>query len=158
MSRFKDVEHLLRLALVFGVGIIAFAILRTLLVPNSFGEYGHYRGNAIAETAAQPLRFAGHQACEACHSDILEIKNAGKHAGVNCEACHGPASSHAEDPGAVQPPKLSTKILCTRCHEVNGARPKSFPQIVTKEHNAGDLPCETCHQPHSPLLVPGAKP
>ena len=158
MSRFKDAEHLLRVALVFGVGIVAFVVVRALLVPPSFGEYGHYRGNAIAEVAAQPVQFAGHQACEACHSDIVEMKNAGKHAGVNCEACHGPAANHTEDPGTVQPPKLNTASLCVRCHEVNGARPKSFPQIVAKEHNGGDLPCETCHQPHSPLLVPGAKP
>jgi len=158
MSRFKDSEHLLRVALVFGVGIIAFVVVRTLLVPRSFGEFGHYRGNAIAEIAAQPVQFAGHQACEACHSDIVEMKNAGKHAGVNCEACHGALAKHTEDPGTVQPMKLNTAILCVRCHEVNGARPKSFPQIVAKVHNGGDLPCETCHQPHSPLLVPGAKP
>jgi hypothetical protein len=157
MSRFKDAEHLLRVALVFAVGTIAFVIVRAILVPRSFGEYGHYRGNAIMEIAAQPVIFAGHQACETCHSDVAEVKSNGKHAGVNCEACHGALAKHAEDPGAVQPPNLDTAVLCVRCHEVNGARPKSFPQIIAKEHSAG-LPCETCHQPHSPLIGAGAKP
>jgi len=157
MNRFKDAEHLLRVALVFAVGILAFVIVRAVLVPRSFGEYGHYRGNSIAEIAAQPVVFAGHQACEDCHSDIVALKNKGKHVGVNCEACHGALAKHTEDPGSPQPPKLDTAILCVRCHQVNGARPKSFPQVVAEEHSSG-LPCETCHQPHDPLNDAGAKP
>jgi hypothetical protein len=157
MKKFKGAEHLLRVALVFVVAGIVFVVLRAVLVPRSFGEYGHYRGNAISEIASQPIQFAGHQTCEACHTDVLEMKSKGKHAGVNCEACHGALAAHASDPTSVQPPKLDTAVLCVRCHEVNGARPKSFPQIVAQEHNPG-LPCETCHQPHSPLTAPGDKP
>jgi len=157
MRGFKDTEHLLRVAFVFAIGVVVFVLVRAVLVPRSFGEYGHYRGNAITEIAAQPVVFAGHQACETCHSDVIVVKNEGKHAGVNCEACHGALAKHAEDPGTVQPPKLDTAVLCVRCHEMNGARPKDFPQIVAKEHSAG-LPCETCHKPHSPLIAAGAKP
>lgn len=157
MNRFKNTEHLLSLALVFAVGLIAFVFLRTLLVPRSFGQYGHYRGNAIAEIAARPVAFAGHQVCETCHSDVLSVKSQGKHARVNCEACHGALAKHAEDPGEVLPPKLDTAVLCARCHEANGGKPKGFPQIEVAEHSAG-LACETCHQPHSPLNGLGAKP
>jgi Cytochrome c554 and c-prime len=156
MSRFKDAEHLLRVAAVFVVGVVLFFLMRAILVPRSFGQYGHYRGNSIAEIAAQPVAFAGHQSCEACHADVAGVKNAGKHAGVNCEACHGALAQHADDP-SLQPPKLDTAVLCARCHGVNGARPKDFPQIVAEEHSAG-LSCETCHQPHSPAIVAGAKP
>jgi transcription elongation factor Elf1 len=158
MSRFKDAGHLFRVASVFAAGIIVFVAVRAVLVPRSFGEYGHYRGNAITEIAARPVVFAGHQTCETCHSDVTSVKGQGKHGGVNCEACHGALANHAEDPGTIQPPKLNTLVLCVRCHEVNGARPKGFPQIVAKEHNAGELPCETCHQPHSPVIGSGAKP
>jgi len=157
MTRFKDFEHLLRVALVFLVGAVAFVVVRSILVPRSFGEYGHYRGNAIAEIATQPIVFAGHQTCEACHCDVSDLKSKGKHVTVNCEACHGALARHAGDPTTVQPPKLDTAVLCVRCHEINGARPKSFPQIVAKEHSAG-VSCETCHQPHSPLIETGAKP
>jgi hypothetical protein len=157
MNWFKDAEHLVRVALVFVVGIFAFVALRAVLVPRSFGEYGHYRGNAIAEIAAKPIVFAGHQTCETCHVDIATLKSQGKHVSVNCEACHGAQAQHAEDPGTVQPAKLDTAILCVRCHAVNGAKPKSFPQVIASDHSTG-LPCETCHQPHSPLIAPGAKP
>jgi len=153
--KLKDYEHLLRVALVFAIGAIVFVLVRAVLVPRSFGEYGHYRGNAIAEIAAKTPVFAGHQVCETCHTDVATMKNAGKHVTVNCEACHGALANHADDPVTIQPPKLDTAILCVHCHEVNGARPADFPQIVAEEHSAG-LPCETCHQPHSPLPVIGA--
>jgi len=158
MRGLKDAEHLLRVAFVFAVVTIVFVLVRAVLIPRSFGEYGHYRGNAITEIAAQPIVFAGHQTCETCHSDVIAVKNEGKHAGVNCEACHGALATHAENPGTVQPPKLDTAVLCVRCHEVNGARPKDFPQIVANKHDATGLPCETCHQPHSPLIAAGGKP
>ncbi len=151
MSVFKDAGHLFRVGLVFIVGILAFLGIRALLVPKSFGEYGHYRGDALTDLAARPANFAGHQACEDCHSDVLEKKKGGKHARVNCEACHGPQAKHVDDPGSVQPAKLDTAVLCVRCHEANLAKPKNFPQIVSVDHSNG-LPCDTCHQPHSPAI------
>jgi hypothetical protein len=154
MNAFKDAGHLFRLAGVFVAGIVLFLIIRGFLVPKSFGEYGHYRGNAIAELAARPVKFAGHQTCETCHADVLEKKKDGRHAHVNCEACHGPLAGHADDPTSVTPAKLDTAMLCARCHEENAAKPKSFPQVATAEHSTG-LPCDTCHQPHSPAIGAG---
>ena len=86
---FRDAGHLFRLAGVFLAGILLFLVIRRFLVPKSFGEYGHYRGNALSEIAARPINFAGHDTCETCHADVLEKKKDGKHAHVNCEACHG---------------------------------------------------------------------
>jgi hypothetical protein len=151
MQAFKDSGHLFRLAAVFALGTLLFLVMRSFLVPKSFGQYGHYRGNAMAEIAARPVRFAGHQTCETCHADVLDKKKDGKHAHVNCEACHGPQAKHADDPSAVQPPKLDTAILCVRCHEANAAKPKNFPQVASADHSSG-LPCDTCHQPHSPAI------
>ena len=152
MSRFKDAEHLFRVALVFVAGVVVFILVRAVLVPRSFGEYGHYRGAAMAEIAAQPVVFAGHQACETCHPDEAGVKSQGKHAHVNCEACHGPLAKHADDPASVTPPKLDTAVLCARCLEANAAKPKNFPQVVSADQ-AGGLPCDTCHQPHSPAMT-----
>jgi ribosomal protein L37AE/L43A len=151
MNVFRDAGHLFRLAGVFVAGIVLFLVVRGFLVPKSFGQYGHYRGNAITEVAARSIKFAGHQTCETCHADVLERKKDGKHAHVNCEACHGPLAGHADDPTSVTPAKLDTAVLCARCHEENAAKPTSFPQVATADHAAG-LPCDTCHQPHSPAI------
>ena len=151
MSVSKDAGHLFRLAAVFLAGILVFLVIRGFLVPKSFGQYGHYRGNAIADIAARPIKFAGHQTCETCHVDVLDKKSNGKHARVNCEACHGALAAHAEDPTSVKPAKLDTAILCARCHEQNAAKPRNFPQVATADHSTG-LPCDTCHQPHSPAI------
>ena len=155
MANLKDVSHLLRLAGVFLVGFIVFLLLRGVLIPRSFGQYGHYRGAAIAEISARPISFAGHQACESCHSDVLETKAKGKHKGVACEACHGALAKHAEDPTALQPAKLDTAVLCAHCHEANIAKPAGFPQVDTADHSSG-LACNTCHHPHSPVIESGA--
>jgi uncharacterized CHY-type Zn-finger protein len=104
----------------------------------------------MTEIAAHPVKFAGHEACDTCHSDVVDVKNKGKHEQVNCEACHGPLAAHAADP-TITPAKLDTGVLCVRCHEASAAKPKSFPQVSAEEHSSG-VPCETCHQPHSPAV------
>jgi Cytochrome c554 and c-prime len=149
MSIFKDAGHLFRFAGLFVLAFLAFLVIRHYVVPKSFGEYGHYRGAAMGEIAALPVHYAGHQACETCHTDVYDVKKIGKHAHVNCEACHGPLAKHADDPTAVTPPKLDTAVLCVRCHAASAAKPKGFPQVVAADHSNG-LACETCHQPHSP--------
>lgn len=148
---FEDIEHLIRLAVVMAIAVVAFLVLRAAVVPSSFGQYGHYRGAAIAEIAARPIAFAGHDVCGACHTDIVEQKKLGKHAVVSCEACHGALARHGDDPTAVTPTKLDTSVLCSRCHEANSAKPKSFPQVVTADHSGG-IGCDTCHQPHTPKI------
>lgn len=153
MSFMKDAGHLLRFAFLFVIAFVVFLFLRHLVVPKSFGQYGHYRGAAIAEIAARPVHFAGHDTCETCHADVATAKSGGKHLTVNCEACHGALANHANDPASVQPAKLDTATLCIRCHAASAARPKTFPQI-TEDHSGG-LPCETCHKPHSPAIQTG---
>jgi len=148
---FKDIEHLVRLAAVMAVALLAFLILRAVIIPRSFGQYGHYRGAAIAEIAAHPIAFAGHSTCEGCHTDVVALKNQGKHVVVPCEACHGAQARHADDPGSVTPAKLDTSVLCARCHEANSAKPKDFPQVEASSHSGG-VACDTCHQPHKPKI------
>ena len=153
---FKDLEHLIRLAVVMAIALIAFVLLRAAVVPRSFGQYGHYRGAAIGEAASRPIAFAGHDACDTCHSDVVDQKKHSKHVVIACEACHGALAGHVDDPGSVKPATLDTAILCARCHEANSAKPKGFPQVATAEH-AGGLACDTCHQPHSPEIATEGK-
>lgn len=154
MRFFRDAGHLFRFAGLFVIAFLVFWVIRGYVVPKSFGKYGHYRAAAITEIGAHPIKYAGHEACEACHSDESTMKSSGKHAHVNCEACHGPQAAHAADPGSVTPAKLDTATLCVRCHAVSAARSKDFPQVNAEEHSNG-VPCETCHQPHSPAIDAG---
>jgi len=93
--------------------------------------------------------------CFGCHSTASTTDN---HfdpthliAGIACEACHGPNFAHTEDPTTVHAFKPNPATLCVRCHEANSAKPKNFPQVVSKDH-AGDMSCVECHKPHSPQL------
>jgi cytochrome c554/c'-like protein len=146
----RESEHLVRLALVLAAGILIFLVARRAIVPPSFGQYGHFRGDALAEIRARPVSFAGQAACEACHDPIVQTRKEGKHARVACEACHGPLAKHTEDISIV-PQRPNAATLCARCHEAEPAKPKGFPQVVTKEH-AGDASCVACHNPHRPKI------
>ena len=146
----KDIEHLARLAAVMLIVFAAFVIVRTAIVPKSFGQYGHFRGAAIAEIASKPIVHAGHQNCETCHTDVFEKKGQGKHVVIACEACHGGLANHADDP-SIHPTKLEAVVVCSRCHEENSAKPKWFPQVMTADH-ANGLACDSCHQPHTPKI------
>jgi hypothetical protein len=152
MNIFRDAGHLFRFAGLFVLAFIVFLVVRGYVVPKSFGQYGHYRGAAMGEIAAHPVKYAGHEACETCHGDKAEEKGKGKHAHVNCEACHGALAKHAEDPASVTPTKPDTAVLCARCHTATAAKPKGFPQVNPADHSNG-VPCQTCHQPHNPAIV-----
>ena len=156
MSKFRDSAHLIRLAGVFVLGAVAFVALRAAVIPKSFGRYGPYRGDAIREITSRPIAFAGHETCEGCHPDVLEVKSKGVHAHVNCESCHGPLSKHADDPASVRPVKPEVAKLCVRCHSENIAKPSGFPQVDAIEHAQGQA-CNTCHKPHSPGFDAGGK-
>ncbi|HJQ98560.1 MAG TPA: multiheme c-type cytochrome [Candidatus Polarisedimenticolaceae bacterium] len=145
----RDAEHLFRIAGVFVAFGVAFLVARAVLIPEGFGVYGHYRAGALVEARARPLAYAGRAACLDCHDTIGSLKGSGKHAGVGCEACHGPLQAHVADAASVTPEKPDAQSLCTTCHARNLAKPKAFPQIDAD--HAGDVSCLTCHDPHRPL-------
>ncbi|HEX6851019.1 MAG TPA: multiheme c-type cytochrome [Candidatus Polarisedimenticolaceae bacterium] len=149
----RDKEHLFRLALLFVVGIVLFLVVRGLFVPEGFGEIGHYRVGALEDNRDHPLTFAGRAVCADCHGDVVEAKSGGKHAGIGCEACHGPQAAHArsDDPSSAKPEKPDPVNLCLVCHRNNVAKPAGFPRIDPNKHNAG-ASCHDCHAPHNPGL------
>ncbi len=148
-SRFKDREHLLRLVAVAVVGVGVFLLLRAVLVPASFGEFGFYRGAALTEIASAPMHFAGRAACEECHDDVAATRKGSLHEQIGCESCHGPLADHATDPSSVQPELPDARTLCLGCHLTNVARPAAFPQVDPKEHGDDEV-CTSCHDPHHP--------
>lgn len=146
----KDRAHLLRVAAVFGAGLAMFFIVRAVLVPEGFGEYGHYRAPALKDIRATAPSFAGRQACADCHTDVPDALKKGKHAGLGCEACHGALARHVDDQEKQKPVKLDGKKLCLTCHTMNVAKPAKFPQIDPAEHGEGAV-CTSCHVAHDPL-------
>lgn len=149
--RFKDVEHLLRLAGLFLAGVLIFIIVRGALVPDDFGALGHYRAGALASNRDKPVVHAGQAACVGCHVDVAEVRAGSLHAPLGCEGCHGPLGAHASAQDDRKPVRPEGRDLCLRCHAANAGRPAWFRTVVATEH-AGEERCITCHRPHAPAL------
>lgn len=143
-----QIKHLI---VVFAALIALFVGVRFLLVPASFGKYGHYRADSIDEIKKQEPKYVGRDECAACHPEIVKKNASSSHAGVVCQACHGPAAKHIEDPIAVKPDKPRGREFCALCHAKNEATPKDMPQVDFESHNVG-MECFLCHNPHSPKL------
>jgi len=148
----RDREHLVRMAALFAAGVALFVIVRSLLVPEGFGMYGHYRAGALDDVRYQVPVYAGQEACAECHDDVAETRVGGAHAGVACETCHGPLAVHAADPAALEPVLPDAATICLVCHQRGAAKPRAFPQVDAREHAEGEG-CDTCHDPHSPEVL-----
>lgn len=151
MRRFKDVEHLVRLAALFVGGLLVFGIARAQLVPAGFGTLGHFRAGAIDDVRKRPIAYAGQKACADCHVDVVDLRAQARHRSIACESCHGPLATHAADPGQMTPKRPEARPLCVHCHAANTGKPRRYPTVDIKEH-AGDESCATCHKPHNPKL------
>lgn len=149
MRLWKFPDQVVRLAILFAAAITVLIVARSLFVPDTFGELGHYRAAALDTAAAQPVQYAGTTACVECHGDVAEVKGASFHRGLACEVCHGASAEHAADPSASKPKIPRERAACLFCHEFLPSRPTGFPQIIEKVHNPMK-PCADCHHPHDP--------
>jgi len=147
----KIPQQIVSLAILFAILLAGLIVARIILIPKSFGKYGHYRADAVEEIMALDINYAGAQVCEECHDDIAEVKNRSNHRNVSCEVCHGPAVKHTEAPDEYTPGAPRERGYCPLCHGYDPSRPTGFPQIITELHNPGK-PCMTCHNPHNPIL------
>jgi hypothetical protein len=171
-GRFRHYGHVLRVAVLFAIGVGGFLVVRHVLVPSDFGRFGFYRAGALNDVKAKPIGYAGRAACEECHAGTYDppddakkpaadtvITTAGlswpvdkdvdnKHALLNCESCHGPLALHANDPEKTVR-KVGNDHLCLTCHREMPGRPKSQPQVIAGDHGDND-PCISCHKPHRP--------
>lgn len=149
--KFRDVEHLFRLAAIFAFGILAFVIARAQMVPDDFGKLGHYRAGAVDDARARPIQHAGQKACAECHVDVVELRAAARHRNVSCESCHGPLAAHATGVTEEKPKRPDGKTLCVRCHATRTGKPDRYPRVDVKEH-AGEENCLSCHKSHDPRI------
>jgi len=151
-------KHILRALLLFFLGIVGLIVLRSTMQPETWGEFGSYRGASVAEFGLLPVRHGGAESCAPCHEDEFEEHGSGGHATVNCEFCHAAVSSHAmDDEWFAEMPVPETTDLCVTCHGFLVARPADFPQIDVNDHleendaEPGSGVCFECHEPHMPL-------
>jgi cytochrome c553 len=103
-------KHIVRLLVLIAVLAIVAIAAKKFLTPDSFYQYGHYRGNAVAEIASKVPKLQGSASCQSCHKEVYAAWAAGIHRkatkndvvqgvvvknGPNCEVCHtGPAGNH----------------------------------------------------------------
>jgi len=146
-----DKEHLVRMGALFLAGLALFLIVRAALVPRDFGEYGHFRTGALADSMAHPMGYAGREACLSCHPDIADARKGSRHAAIGCEACHGALARHADDPGALTPVRLDAREICLTCHREDAAKLQGIRQVNPEAHMGGE-PCSACHKPHHPEM------
>jgi hypothetical protein len=138
------------LAIAFAIFIIAFLFVRHLLIPDSFGEYGHYRAASLEDNANIAIKYSGQDACFDCHQDIQDQKSEDVHSGIHCEICHGPGEKHVESGEASDIIKPDGREFCGSCHAKNAAKPQfTIIQVDLSKHNIGK-DCIECHNPHQP--------
>jgi hypothetical protein len=148
--KFYIPPQLTRLAIAFAIFITLFILVRNYLVPDTFGQYGHYRGASLIDNAAPEIHYAGQQACLECHQDIEDLKKDDVHNGLHCETCHGPGQKHVLSGEAADILKPTGREFCGNCHGMNAAKQKSVVfQIDVNKHNVGKN-CLECHNPHQP--------
>lgn len=163
-------QHIARLLILMVVfGGLAYGAKR-FFTTDSFYEFGHYRGNSVAEIASDKPKYKGMAYCASCHIQQLTDWSNGVHNStdvgkiVKCEVCHGPGGERdargmfeQSSTGPDHPKNLKlvvptdTQQLCTLCHERMTGRPLQQRQIVVADH-AGTQQCTVCHNPHSPRL------
>ncbi len=153
----EHARHVFRILLALLVLVIVVVIGRSLLIPHSYGTYGSYRFDNVAEQAnARPPLHGGARSCADCHDDRFTAVSKGSHAHVSCEVCHAPLGKHVKDGDVVAKMPIDPSVrLCAYCHRKIDGRPAKFPQVVFEKHvegGLGDRGCLDCHDPHSPKL------
>jgi hypothetical protein len=151
----KIPNQVLQVGIVFLIVGSTMILVRQRFIPESFGDIGHYRADAVEINAAHEIQFAGWQACAECHEDEVATKNSSFHRTVSCETCHGAAAEHAREEADDEPPLPTGRELCLTCHRYLVSRPTGFPQIIEERHEPAKL-CLTCHDAHDP--VPSERP
>ncbi len=103
--------------------VVIFLVVRSFLVPASFGQYGHYRGDSLKDNAEFTPQYVGNETCADCHTTEAEMLASDMHANLKCEVCHEPGVKHVEslDIADIHQNK-GTREFCGSCHGIHPAR------------------------------------
>ena len=151
-------KHIVRLLiLILVIAVVAFTARRVFRV-ESFYQYGHYRGNAVADIASKVPKLQGSVSCQECHKAIYAEWTAGIHRkatkdnkpqglvikyGPGCEVCHtGPAGNHPSK----EPMPLSTEDKITTITHKHVDHPANVPgrNLMLNAADMRNL-CLNCH-------------
>ncbi len=105
--------------------------------------------------------YVGTETCLECHDDMLDTLKKTPHNNLSytksmskvesCEACHGPGSTHIEDPevqGSIrsfgQAAAGETVAACLNCHKED----KRFKHFQREKHFLAGESCTSCHTLH----------
>jgi len=150
----------IRLVIVFFAIIATVLLGRLIMLPESWGEYGYYRGAYIGEEAHKEMKYGTNESCKECHAEVSELKHNSSHDKLSCEMCHAPVSEHIENgkkfadmPVKQGEPQIE---LCLNCHQKTIGRAERFPMIDYKLHLEkldvkSTHTCNQCHTVHAPL-------
>jgi cytochrome c553 len=152
-------KHIVRLLILMVVAVVVAFSVKRLLIPESFYQYGHYRGAAVAEIASKVPRLQGSASCQSCHQAIYDEWTAGMHRkatqdnkiqgvvikrGPNCEVCHtGPAGNH---PSKETLPLSVEDRVTTITHLEHKVHPANVPgrNLMMSQKEMQSL-CLNCH-------------
>lgn len=144
-------KQVIRLLIAFALFIGIFLVTRKIIMPDSFGDIGHYRADALTEIASFTPKYTDSLSCVTCHQEIDSLKFVGDHSGLDCQTCHGPGHLHVKNPVVDTLIKPASREFCAKCHNKNSARPKFIKQVDVTKHNVNSL-CVACHNPHKPSM------
>jgi hypothetical protein len=166
----KDTRHLVLLMGLLGLGALGYVGMRAIFVPDSWGEVGPFRAEAITEEIARPTKLVGREQCLGCHEKVAASFGESGHAKITCASCHGYGTQHAvacqdvktgatcfERPqNTAKPPAeligvdlfiAKHRDTCLTCHEKLVGRAAAFPQIDVKAHLEEQGPPEDASAP-----------
>lgn len=117
---------------------------------------------APAVPSSEASAYAGSETCKTCHEDIFNnfdrsphwktmLDKRGGPSKQGCEACHGPAAGHVDDPGDSKKifsfKTASAKEINQRCLECHSSG-KDHMNFSRSAHSENDLSCLNCHSSH----------
>lgn len=153
----KEDESPITQQAIFRIGVILISVVviflfaRQMMIPDSFGQYGRYRGDNINENASRQVSFAGSSKdCAGCHREVYRAVAGASHSGMDCQSCHGPAAKHISKPGAWSLRVEGSAELCGSCHRTIAGRADGKIATVKPLMHSGGVTCTRCHDPHRP--------
>lgn len=157
-------KHVVRLLTLIAIVAVIAISAKTFFRDDSFHQYGHYRGDSVAEVASKLPKHQGSASCRSCHKKVYAEWSSGIHykankdgavmgivvkAGPGCEVCHnGPAGNHPSK----EPMPLSVEDqVTTITHLDRKTHPANIPgRNLMREPEDMRILCANCH-----VKIPG---